>query len=204
MSDAVACEIISWARFYELSRELVLQILNEGYEPDLIVAVARGGYIPARVLADFLGVMQLTSLRIEHYRGSHKAPLVKIKEALAMDTRAARILLVDDVSDTGDTFSSALEHMRERVGDARIRTAALHHKVVSKYEPDFYAEKIRQWHWITYPWAVIEDLCIFIKSMDNRPQSLEGISELLHREHGIKVTRQTLEEVMRSLQRGLW
>ncbi len=204
MNDNVACEIISWDQFYELCRKLVRQILEQGVEPDLIVAIARGGYIPARVLADFLGVMRLTSLRIEHYRGSHKEPLAVVKDTLTMDTQAARILLVDDVSDTGDTFRLALEHIREKVTGTQIHTAALHHKVVSNYQPDFYAEKILEWHWITYPWAVIEDLCVFIKSMDNRPNSLEGIAEKLYRDHGIQVTHHTLEEAMRILQRGLW
>lgn len=204
MRDTVACEIISWNQFYALCRKLVGRIFADGFAPDLIVAIARGGYVPARVMADFLGVMRLTSLRIEHYRGSHKKPLATVRDTLAVPSRVDRILLVDDVSDTGDTFHLALEKVREKVCGAQIRTAALHHKVESKYEPDYYAEKILQWHWITYPWAVIEDLCMFIKAMDERPGSLTGIAEKLYGDHGIRVALETLEEAMRTLEKGLW
>jgi hypoxanthine phosphoribosyltransferase len=204
MNRPTACEVIAWDQFYELCRNLVKEILDAGFYPDLIVAIARGGYIPARVLADFLGVMQLSSLRIEHYQGSHRGPKALVKDPLVSVIQAKRILLVDDVSDTGDTFELALRHIKQNSSSAQIRTAALHYKVVSNYKPDFYAQRITQWRWITYPWAVIEDLCVFIKSLNPRPESLQGIAEKLIQDHGIRVSRQTLQEAMRTLEHQLW
>jgi hypoxanthine phosphoribosyltransferase len=204
MNRPIACDVITWNQFYELCRKLVTELLEAGFYPDLIVAIGRGGYIPARVLADFLGVMQLNSMRIEHYQGSHKEPKALVKDPLVSEMQAQRILVVDDVSDTGDTFELALRHIKRHASSAQIRTAAVHYKVVSNYEPDFYAQQITQWRWITYPWAVIEDLCVFIKSMKPRPKSLKGITEKLIQDHGIRVSRQTLQEAMRTLEHQLW
>ncbi len=206
MKERVAGEIITWDHFYDLCQTLVDKILDDGFRPDLIIAIARGGYIPARVLADFLGVMQLRSIRIEHYRGSHKGPEAIIKEPLVVDVDAKprRILLVDDVSDTGDTFQLALDHIQGQMAAAQTRTAALHYKVVSNYEPDFYARKVLQWHWITYPWAIVEDLCVFIKSMEPRPESLQGIADKLYQDQGLRVETNILARVLRIMQRQLW
>ncbi len=202
MKERVACEIITWDHIYDLCQTLVDKILDDGFRPDLIIAIARGGYIPARVL----GVMQLSSIRIEHYRGSHKGPEVIIKEPLIVDVDAKprRILLVDDVSDTGDTFQLALDHIHRQMAAAQIRTAALHYQVASNYEPDFYAGKVLQWHWITYPWAIVEDLCVFIKSMEPRPESLQGIADQLYQDQGLRVETNILERVLRIMQRQLW
>ncbi|MGD8957419.1 MAG: phosphoribosyltransferase family protein, partial [Chromatiaceae bacterium] len=58
-------EYVSWNRFYRLCGVLYQRINDSGYAPDLVVAIARGGYPVARVIADFLGIMDLVSLKIE-------------------------------------------------------------------------------------------------------------------------------------------
>ena len=181
---------------YKLSRKLAFAIMTAEYRPDLIIAIARGGLVPARVVADFLGLMNVTSMRIEHYRGAHKEPLAVVKDPLCVDITKQRILLVDDVSDSGDTFQVALRHIQEYGAYAEIRSATLHHKLTSRYRPDFFAKEIVTWRWITYPWAIIEDLSIFIEAMEPRPDTLEGIAGCLQRNHGIRVPKQTVKDVL--------
>jgi hypothetical protein len=204
MSEPISCELITWNQVYKLSRRLAFEIMTAGFRPDLIIAIARGGYVPARILADFLGLMNVTSIRIEHYRGSHKEPLAVVKDPLSVDITKQRILLVDDVSDSGDTFQVAIQHLEEQGVFAEIRSAALHHKVVSKYRPDFFAKKIVTWRWITYPWAMIEDLSVFIESMEPSPDTLEGIAERLQQNHGIHVARQTIKDVLDTMDSRTW
>jgi hypoxanthine phosphoribosyltransferase len=136
---AMPCEFISWNRFYGLARRLALEVRQPGFQPDIIVAIERGGYMPARVISDLLGVMNLTGFRIEHYTGIHKESVAIVRYPLSADVGGQRVLLIDDVSDTGDTFKAALEHLCERASPAEVRTAALHHKVVSAFVPDFCA-----------------------------------------------------------------
>ena len=183
-------------------RGLALDIQAAGFQPDLIIAIARGGYVPARLLADYLGVMDLTSFRIEHYtRGAQKAPSARVKHPLTVDVTGARVLVVDDVGDTGDTFVTAMEHIRRHGAPAAIKTAALHFKAACRYTPDFYVRKVVKWRWITYPWAVIEDLTGFIERMEERPATVEGVAARLEQDHGIRVARRTLQDVL-TLMRG--
>jgi len=198
------CELISWNTFYRLCRRLARQVMDSGFHPDLIVAIGRGGYVPARVLADHLGLMNLNCLRVEHYRGPHKDLEVRIKASLAGEVRGNRILVVDDVSDSGDTFLKTLDHIRARLGQGDMKTATLHHKSSSIYTPDFYAQKVVKWRWLTYPWAVIEDLCVFLEAMEPLPDSMVEIQQELQTRHGLRIRPDLLEDALRSRAHGAW
>lgn len=192
------CEIITWNRVYALSRSLALKIRESGFTPDIIVAIGRGGYVPARILADYLDMMALTSMKIEHYsRGAHKEAAARIKYPLGVDVSGMQVLVVDDVSDSGDTFQVATAHIRERFQPAGIKTAVLHHKIVSAYRPDFFTQRIVKWRWIIYPWAIVEDLSGFIERMSDRPDNLADLAARLQADHSIRVSRPTLEAVLR-------
>ena len=201
MGEKLRAELISWARFYSLCRRLVRRIDASGFRPDLIVALARGGYMPARIVADFFGVMELASFRIEHYRGTHKWPVTRVADRLNVDVNDRRVLLVDDVSDSGDTFQVAIAHVHETGTPAELRTAVMHHKVVSRYVPDFYAARVLKWRWIVYPWALMEDLTGLIEGLEPRPSEPAAIEERLLQEHGIRVSRQVTLDALATVQR---
>jgi len=131
--------------------------------------------------------MNVVSFRIEHYRGSERAPHAIIRNPLSAEITGRRVLLIDDVSDSGETFEMALRHLRERLPTAEIRTAALHHKTASRFVPDYFAIKVVKWRWITYPWAVIEDLSGFIRAMEPRPTDVAAVTERLRRDHALKI-----------------
>jgi hypoxanthine phosphoribosyltransferase len=199
MSNPTPCELISWNGACGLCRQLVGKIRKVRYHPDIIVAIGRGGYMPARVLSDYLDLMNLTSFKIEHYRGLHKEPVAQIRYPLAADLTGQQVLLVDDVSDSGDTFELALEHLWDR-GAAEVRTAALQHKVVSSFVPDYYARKVIKWRWIIYPWAIMENLSVLIGAMEPRPPSIEGIAQRLQQDHGIRVPHKMLKDALAMIQ----
>ena len=170
------------------------------FRPDLIVAIGRGGWVPGRVLSDLLGLMDLTEFKVEHYRGAQREAAARIRYSLSAAVTGRRVLLVDDVSDTGDTYRVALEHLAGRGPPAEVRTAALHHKTLSSFEPDFYAARVVRWRWLIYPWAAVEDLSGFVAAMAPRPSSLDAIAERLHAEHGLRVSRGILDDVLAHLQ----
>jgi len=196
----VRCELITWHGFQRLGRQLAYQIREAAFQPDVIVGIARGGYMPARLLSDYLGIMNLASFRIEHYRGAHKQPVTRVKYPLAAELSGQRVLLVDDVSDTGDTFEVALRHVHERGEPAAVRTAVMHHKITSTYVPDFYAKKVVKWRWIVYPWALMEDLTSLIRAMESQPSTVQGILQRLQHEHGIRVSPATVVDVLNFMQ----
>jgi hypoxanthine phosphoribosyltransferase len=190
------CELIGWEGFYQLARTLTGRIRTSGFLPDLIVAISRGGLVPARVLADRLDLFDLATLKIEHYHAMHKQPRARVRYPLTAQVEGRRVLLVDDVSDTGDSLQLATEHLLERGRPARLRSAVLHHKRVSSFEPDYFAEAVVEWRWIIYPWAVIEDLNGMLQKMEPRPASAEEFMRRLRREHAIEVSEQIIEDVL--------
>jgi hypoxanthine phosphoribosyltransferase len=195
MTESMRCELVSWERFHDLARGLAFAMHRARFHPELIVAIGRGGYMPARLVSDYLDIYDLTDIRIEHYHGAHMQRVARVRYPLATDIAGKRVLLIDDVNDSGDTFETAIQHLREHGEPAQIRTAVLHHKSVSTYRSDFYAEEVTEWRWIIYPWAVMEDLRSFLRDMDPPPATVEDFARQLHARHGIKVGQQTLHDV---------
>lgn len=192
----LCCEVITWRRFAGLARRLAIKIQSAGYQPDLIIAIARGGYAPARVLADYLGVMNVASIKVEHYRGTRKVAKAYVRHPLPDNVRGRRVLIVDDVSDTGDTFEVAVPHIREHLPDAEIRTAVLLHKATCPDLPDFHARKVIKWRWIIFPWAIMEDLSAFLAAAGRPIPNAEEFARLLHEKHKLRLPRQPLEDAL--------
>jgi len=190
-------ELVSWEIFYDMARQLAFMIHDDNYRPDIIIAIARGGYTPARILSDYLGIMDMTSFKVKHYLSTQKEPFARIEHPLAADVSGQKILLVDDVSDTGDTFEVAINHINECTDPAEVRTAVLHHKIVSKYKPDYYTREVKEWHWITYPWAIMEDMTAFIKKMQPAPDNAEQVAQQLRAEHNIEAPIQILSDAFK-------
>ncbi len=181
------CEYISWNRFYRLSAELYRRIAASGFRPDIIVGIARGGYMPARVLADFFDLMNLAAIKIEHYHGPRKSAQATVRHPLTADITGQRVLVVDDVGDSGDSLDAALAHLRDCGSPADLRTAVLHHKLTSSHRPDFCAARIVKWRWIIYPWAVTEDLKDLLGRVSPRPQSVQEAQKALAERHGLRI-----------------
>ena len=165
MTEHIPCELVSWTQVQDLARELAFSIRGSGFRPELIVAVGRGGYIPGRLVSDYLNNLNLTEFKVEHYTATDKEPEARVRYPLTADPTGLRVLLVDDVTDTGDSFEVAVGHVRSRGEPAELRTAVLHHKTVSPFVPDYYASHVTDWRWIIYPWAFIEDLSALIRKM---------------------------------------
>jgi len=193
------CELISWGEVTRLCRRLAVAINDSGFRPDLVVAIGRGGFVPGRLICDNLGLMDLTSIKVEHYlAGSTRRREARIRyplpRAMAGDVAGRRVLIVDDVNDSGDTLVLASEHLRG-FGAAAVRTAVMHDKTVSRFTVDYYARRIVKWRWIIYPWAVTEDIGEFSRRLSPPPADLEELQGRLRQEHGLRVPMTTLREI---------
>ena len=201
MNPVLQCELVSWRKVYQLARNLAMHIVEQEIYPDIIIAISRGGLVPARILCDFLNIYRLATIRIEHYKaGAGKQPYVRLSSKLCEDVRSKNVLIVDDVSDSGETLQLALDHVLE-FSPAQVKTAVLHHKQVCAFSPDFYAFKVVKWRWLIYPWAVIEDVTGFIKNMKDMPVSPQQAMRRLETDYGIKITLATLEDIYTLLDR---
>ena len=146
--------------------------------------------------------MNVACFRIEHYKGSERAPQAILRNPLSKEITGRRVLLVDDVSDSGETFELGLRHLHGLLPDAVILTAALHHKTSSHYVPDYFATKVVKWRWIIYPWAVIEDLGGFIQALQPGATDIAVIADRLRREHALKIQPRLVRDVLQYLDRN--
>jgi hypothetical protein len=198
MTQQFRCELVTWAGVQRLSHKLANMICKDSFQPDIVVAIARGGYVPARLLCDYLNLTDLRSIRIIHYTaGAQKQRTAELVDGLCRGLDNKNVLLVDDISDTGDTLELARGHLlANNAGPTRI--AVLHHKQTSTMVPDYYARRIIKWRWITYPWAVIEDVTGFIERMPQRPENAEEAVNLLQEDYGLRVRQSVVEEILQS------
>lgn len=97
------------------------------------------------------------------------------------DLACRRVLLVEDVADSGETSAGALRHLQDSGPPTEIRSAALHYKTISAYMPDYYAHKVRNWRGIIYPWAVPEDVGSILAAMAPRPADADEAARRLPR-----------------------
>ena len=201
MTRKLECELVTWGAVRRLALRVARAIHADGFAPDLVVAIGRGGYVPARLLCDWLDLTDLTSIRLEHYRaGSDKQPEAVIRFPLCCDIPQQQVLLVDDVNDTGDTLRAAVEHLRER-GAAEVRVAVLHDKPGSRFRVDYHGQRIRGWRWLIYPWAVAEDVRGFLARHDG-PREPEAARQWLETHFGIRLDVRQLADILQLARPG--
>ena len=158
MTDATAVdttverERLSWEEFGEASRELARAILRDGFAPEVVVAIARGGLLPGGAIAYALGAKNCGALNVEFYTGV--GTVLDAPEVLppALDIsylEGRRVLLVDDVADSGRTLALAVGLLRDRGAD--VRSVTVYTKPGSIATPDY------SWRetdlWIDFPWS---------------------------------------------------
>ncbi len=203
MAKRFSCELISWQNVYRLCRKVSLTILDQDQDYNFIVAIGRGGYVPARIISDYLDISDLTSFKIEHYiKGAEKQEQAIIRFPLNADIRGKKVLLVDDVSDTGDTLKLASDYLLEHKPGI-LSTVVMHHKQSSTFTPDYWGKRVVKWRWIIYPWALMEDLTGFLIGMKPAPKDMEMAQEQLYKLYGIRPPKHILEDAWMLYQRSL-
>ena len=145
-------EILGWEQFGTAARELAAVIAADGYRPDVVIAVARGGLTVAGALAYALGVKNCGTMNVEFYTDVDErldVPVVLPPSLDMVDVAGLRVLVADDVADTGHTLRLVREVLLQHVAEAR--TAVLYHKPRSVVRPDYTWRETDLW--IDFPWS---------------------------------------------------
>lgn len=141
---------MSWEEAENAVIQIAEKIKSSGFQPDIIIGISRGGLVPARILSDIIGNHELYVMRIGFYTGVGKtAKEPKILQDISIDVYGKKILIIDDIADTGGSFRTAVAHLESR-GAGEIKTASLHMKPASAFRPDFFIHVTDAW--IIYPW----------------------------------------------------
>lgn len=145
-------EVLTWDGFGEATRELSRRIVADGFAPDVVVAIARGGLLPAGAIAYGLGVKSCGALNVEFYTGIGTvldAPALLPPDLDLGYLPGKRVLLVDDVADSGRTLALAVQ-MLEDAG-AEVRSVCIYTKPGSVASPDYSWRETGRW--IDFPWS---------------------------------------------------
>ncbi len=190
--------LASWDDIERWAKEGAWKVLEDGWRPDVIVGLARGGWIPARLYCDYLGVKDLVSLKVEHW-GVTATPdgKARLKYGSTYSLEGKRVLIVDDISDTGESLTLARNYV-EGQKPAEVKTATLLTIKGSRFRPDYYAEEI-DWAWIVFPWNFVEDVINLVGNILEEKEAVttDEILELFKELHGLEVPKGKLEEALR-------
>lgn len=145
-------EILTWEEFGRAGRALAQGVWDSGFRPEVIVCIARGGLIPGGAVAYALDVKSLLMVNVEFYTGVgetlSKPRLVDaIPEQPTLNGK--RVLIVDDVADSGETLEFVTQLCRERTDEVKV--AVLYQKPRSCIDADFVWKRTDKW--IAFPWS---------------------------------------------------
>jgi hypoxanthine phosphoribosyltransferase len=153
---------VEWSEYHRLIERLVLQVYESGYRFDGILCLARGGLrigdVFSRIYDRPLAILATSSYR--EAAGMHQGQL-DIAEFITMTGGELRgkVLLVDDLVDSGVTLQRVTEHLRTRFSAiTEVRTAVLWHKGVSMFKPDYSVEYLPTSPWIHQPFEEYDAL----------------------------------------------
>src|SRR5437879_9474278 len=172
--------------------DLAQQIRRDEYKPEVIVGVSRGGWPPARVMSDLLQNPNLANPRVEFYKDigvRNKKP--RITQPVTMEVVGKRVLVVDDVSDTGHSLRVAANHLRRKpVKELRVCTIFM--KPQSIYRPDYYSRTTRKW--IIFQWERLEARHLISKRLkENRRRVSSTVRALKDSAKSANLVRQLLK-----------
>jgi len=149
-------EVPTWNGIYSMLLELAERVRANNFEPDILVGISRGGWLPTRVLSDLLENPCITSVGAAFYVGLYeKSQEPILTHPLSISAYDKKVLLVDDVVDTGKSAMLIRSHI-DRKGAKEIVLLTLYYKPWSVVIPDFYSKETKDW--IVFPWEIKETL----------------------------------------------
>jgi hypoxanthine phosphoribosyltransferase len=145
-------EVLTWPLYGEACKTLADQVSSDGYRPDLILSIARGGLLIAGSLAYALGVKNLHVMNVEYYTGQGERlefPVILPPPLTLVNLQEAKVLIADDVADTGATLEMVRDYVSPQVGE--VRSAVLYQKTISTIKCEYVWRHTDLW--IDFPWS---------------------------------------------------
>jgi len=156
---------------------LAERIKLSGFRPDVIVGVSRGGWPPARIMSDLLENSHIANMKVEFYKDiGVRTKKPRITQPVTAEVTGRRVLVVDDVADTGHSLKVVANHLR-RKGTKDLRVCTIYMKPMSIFKPDFYAMTTRKW--IIFPWERLEAVRLISKQFNSDRTNVSSVVQEL-------------------------
>ncbi|PPR47443.1 MAG: Xanthine phosphoribosyltransferase [Alphaproteobacteria bacterium MarineAlpha5_Bin9] len=158
---------ISWEEYHKKTEELAIKVYDDGWNFNQVVCIAKGGMRVGDIFARLFRV-PLAILSVESYKGEttkNKRGAITFSRDLAKTTPniGSKILLVDDLADSGITLKKSIEWLEHFYGfylEEPVRTGVLFYKSVSTFKPDYYVDYLKDSPWIHMPFERYEEITI--------------------------------------------
>jgi hypoxanthine phosphoribosyltransferase len=150
-----AREVMTWDDLGSGTRELARTVTADGWRPDMILAIARGGMLVAAALGYALGVKNTFTMNVEFYTGVDERldmPMILPPVPNLVDFAETRVLIADDVADTGATLAEVKRFCDGKVGETRC--AVLYEKPWTTVPCEYVWRRTDRW--ITFPWSALD------------------------------------------------
>jgi hypoxanthine phosphoribosyltransferase len=187
-------EAPTWNQIYDMLLSQTQKIQNQDYKPDIIIAIAKGGLIPARILTDLLEIQELGYIQIEFYKDiniTQQEPTLKQNQT--NHVLGKKTLLVDDIADTGRSLNLAKIHLQQQ-GANQIKTATLYQKSQSSITPDFCEKQTTSW--VVFPWETKETLRKIIQRQHGKRSLNHEVAKLVK----AGLPKQLTEKLLKAMQ----
>jgi len=197
LSSELEFEVPSWEQIYELLLNLANRIRKANFRPDVIVGISRGGWPPARIMSDLLENPELANVKAEFYLGvaETKGEPV-ITQPVSVSVMGKKVLVVDDVADTGKSLHLVRSHLKEH-GATEVKVATIYYKPWSILTPDWYEKETSLW--VIFPWERKETVRNIVEKYKDQGKSIEEAKENLVR-YGLD--RKLVERFIREILEG--
>jgi hypoxanthine phosphoribosyltransferase len=195
------CWLPSWDYLNNSCKKIARKIKEDKFKPDVVIALSRGGFVPARTICDMLIIKDLVSIKVDHWGITASMDgKASIRYPLKVDLTGKKILVVDDITDSGESMIVSLDFLKS-LNPKEIRTAAALHIKTSKFKPDYYGEEI-DWKWVIFPWNYVEDMCnIMPKVLDEKKsKNIEEIRNGLKENFKIDISDEAVDEILGELE----
>ena len=149
-------------KIFDLTYQLGERIKKDGFIPDCLLGISRGGLWVVRTLSDYFGIKDVHIIRVIYYtdiKTTQKKPIL-IQDVDKKHLEGKKLLIVDDVSDTGCSLDFIVNLIKEK-GIKNFKTATLHYKPWSIFKPDYFVEETGEWS--IYPWEIGETIRSIMK-----------------------------------------
>ncbi len=132
-----------YENFREDTRKLIEH--SKGFKPQAIIAIARGGLSIAHCMAEGLDIREVHALRTELYDNTKKRDSISVFNNCEIFDSVKRVIVVDDISDSGDTLDAVMKDLKKKNPTIEFKTATLFYKKTSIYRPDYWINEADEW-----------------------------------------------------------
>jgi hypoxanthine phosphoribosyltransferase len=177
LAGNIEYEVPTWNQIYEMLLGQAQKILIQNYLPDTVIGISRGGIIPARILADLLETSEFATIQIKFYVDINQTKAEPtLKQPLTTNMASKKVLLVDDIADSGESLKLAKTHLQQQ-GASEVKTATLYQKPQSITTPDFYEKQTT--NWVIFPWDTKETLRKIIQKSQGKRTLNQEVAKLV-------------------------